>query len=64
MSVPRPAHCKAFVGNRLVYACTLHTERLAVDTASDTHPAQPLQPVPSTERDSASVWCSYCEREP
>lgn len=54
MNAPRPAHYKAIIDDKLVYACVVHTEQMKTDAA------QPLQPVPSSERDSASVWCNYC----
>lgn len=54
MNAPRPAHVKAHIDGKLVYACYAHTDKLA---------AELQEPVHSQERNSASVWCHFCEKE-
>lgn len=68
MTAPRPAHTKATVKGRQLYACVKHADdlRLAafqpVTDITDAKARVPLAVLPS-ERDSANVWCSFCNKE-
>lgn len=52
MSAPRPAHVKAVIHGKTVYACDKHLDRVAPNLQQPVHPS---------ERDSSTVWCSFCE---
>ena len=65
----RPAHTKRVLQfaagpqTQEFYACVLHADKLASGQVANfqPHPAHPLQEVPPSERDDASVCCDFCE---
>lgn len=57
---PRPAHTKIDVGGITHYACVVHVDKVIRHAE---RLARDVQTVHASERDSSTVWCSFCEQE-